>query len=55
MGENLDKGGKRTPSLQIRKYLRLSEVHWGILTNGKIWSFYYKGCNVSANFRLLGI
>lgn len=30
----------QNPSLQISRYLWLSEVKWGILTDGKIWRLY---------------
>jgi len=29
-----------TPSLQMERYLWLTEVKWGILTNGKFWRIY---------------
>ena len=46
--ENLDRSkrevGKRkpNPSSQINTYLRVSDVRWGILTNGRFWRLYCK-------------
>ncbi len=43
-GTNLDKReiGKPSPSSQINIYLRVSDVRWGILTNGRLWRLYCK-------------
>jgi len=37
-----------SPSWQIDHYLRMSGVHWGILTNGRLWRLY----NQETSFRL---
>lgn len=50
--KNLDKGYKRNPSLQIKRYLRLTQVEWGILTNGKKWRLYNKKSSFSSNVYL---
>jgi len=46
--ENLDRSKrevekrKPNPSSQINTYLRVSDVRWGILTNGRLWRLYCK-------------
>jgi hypothetical protein len=47
--KNLDKRKKAKekeeriiPSSQINTYLKVSDVKWGILTNGRIWRLYYR-------------
>lgn len=46
---DLDRGRKENPSVKISKYLRLSLVPWGILTNGKYWRIYSREVGFSSN------
>ncbi|MEF8847981.1 MAG: TaqI-like C-terminal specificity domain-containing protein [Candidatus Thermoplasmatota archaeon] len=50
--EELDKGKKRNPAVQIKKYLRITQINWGILTNGKKWRLYCKESGFSSNVYL---
>ncbi len=47
--KNLDRGRRRTPSVQIKRYLRMTTVKWGILTNGRKWRLYCKESPFSSN------
>lgn len=53
-GLNLDKGKSkdRNPAVQIKKYLRIAQINWGILTNGKKWRIYCKESGFSSNIYL---
>jgi len=51
-GIDLDKGRTETPSLQIKNYLRMTTVKWGILTNGKKWRLYCKDSSFTSNIFL---
>lgn len=46
---DLDTGRRENPSVKISKYLRLSLVPWGILTNGRYWRIYSREVGFSSN------
>jgi len=50
--KDLDKGRKRNPAVQIKRYLRMTKVRWGILTNGKKWRLYCEDTGYSSNVHL---
>ncbi|WP_456474787.1 hypothetical protein [Candidatus Pyrohabitans sp.] len=45
----LDGGRKENPAVQIKKYLKITEIPWGVLTNGKLWRIYSKKVGFSSN------
>lgn len=48
-GIPLDKGRKQNPAVQIKKYLKITEIPWGILTNGQFWRIYPERTGFSSN------
>jgi hypothetical protein len=46
---DLDRGRQENPSVKMSKYLRLSLVPWGILTNGRYWRIYSREVGFSSN------
>jgi len=52
VNKDLDKGRKRNPAVQIKRYLRMTKVRWGILTTGKKWRLYCGETGYSSNVYL---
>ena len=45
----LDGGRGENPAVKIKIYLKITDVSWGILTNGKVWRIYSKKVGFSSN------
>jgi hypothetical protein len=47
-GEGVLQAEVGLPAIQLTDYLRMAEVNWGILTNGKQWQIYFRGGQYAA-------
>jgi len=50
--KDLDQGRKENPSVQTKRYLRMTKTKWGFLTNGRKWRLYCGESGYSSNVYL---